>query len=87
MAHPMAPMPTLRQFVESAESKGVKLKSSTTPTVGPKGPVTIRYLHREDTDNIAVLPDIPDGEVLVPSLVRSLSQQLGYSSSDLGFVS
>ena len=81
----MAPMPTLQEFVKSAENKGAKLKLSTTLTVGPHGPVQIRYLFREDSGNIAVLPDIPDSEVLVPSLVRSLSQQLGYSSSDLGF--
>jgi hypothetical protein len=78
-------MPTLGEFIESAKRNGVTLQLSTTLTVGPHGPVQIRYLYRKQTGNIAVLPDIPDSEVLVPSLVRSLSQQLGYSSTDLGF--
>ena len=76
MPYPMRPWPTLKQFIEKAEQEfGATVETSPTIPVGPRGPAPIKYLRRDA--RFAVLPNIADHEVVQPSVLRSLCNQLG----------
>ncbi len=74
-------MPTLGEFIRQAtELHGAVLHESKITVAGPDGRETKpRYLTREHKGQSlhVVLPDIPDDEGLLPSVLRNLSDRLG----------
>ena len=58
------------------------LHTTTSPTIGPRGEVYFRYLAR-GAGSFAILPDIADDDVLLPTVVMSLCNQLGLSCGEL----
>ena len=72
-------MPTLREFVERAQEYGCVLKQETF-IIGPKGPEVWRYLKRGD--RLAMLPDIGDDELIVPTKLRSMIDELNLPPLD-----
>jgi len=83
MPYPMAPMPTLGDFVQRAvHDYQARLVTAKDAPVGPRGPTQIRYLVRGT--NFAVLPEFGDTTVLTPDVLRSLCVQLGIDQADFG---
>ncbi len=80
----MTPMLTLREFIEKVSSDhGVEFKEREEPITGPRGDVILRYLQRDS--RIVPLVDIDEGEVLTPTVLRSLCQQLDIPCEEFGF--
>jgi len=76
-------MPSLREFLQAAQGRyGAMVGATASPTIGPKGSVTFRYLRRET--RLAILPDISDDAVLTPDVLRSLCVQLNIPPQDFG---
>lgn len=83
MAYPMAPMPTMGEFVHKATTGyGAAIRTTEEQTVGPRGSTTFRYLVRDRF--FAVLQEIPDERVLTPDVLRSLCVQLNIPPQDFG---
>jgi hypothetical protein len=89
MPYPMAPMPTLREFVAKARALGLKEGTSTGVASGPRGEERFRYLKRDD-GVFAILPKMDEEERLTPILLSNLCRQLGVNPSEfdlrLGFL-
>lgn len=77
MAYPFTAFPTLRTFIERALSQGCEEGLLTDCLVGPRGPVTIRYLVAPGEDGaIAILPEMDDDERLTPTVISQLVRVL-----------
>ena len=84
MAYPLAPMPTLGEFIARATTEfGATLHTAGGSVVGPRGRVTIRYLLRGSA-SFAILPEIAEDEPLVPDVLRSLCEQLAIPPEAFG---
>ena len=80
----MSPKPTLGAFIDKAVlNYGCELKETRLPVMGPKGPVTWKYLKRGEL--VAPLPDIHDDEELTAANMRSLVAQLNLPALEFGF--
>lgn len=83
MAYPLAPMPTMGEFIQRATAAyGAAIRTTEEQTVGLRGPTTFRYLMRDQC--FAVLQAIPDEQVLTPDVLRSLCVQLNIPTQDFG---
>lgn len=73
-AYPFGQMPTYRQFIDYAESKGCHLKTVRT-VVGPKGPILSSYL--VGPNKVAVLlPNLSLDDRLAPSTLQNYERAL-----------
>ncbi len=73
-SYPFGQMPTYRQFIDYAESKGCHLKTVRT-VVGPKGPILGSYLI--GSNKVAVLlPNLSLDSRLTPSTLQSYERAL-----------
>lgn len=77
-AYPFGQMPTYRQFIDYAESKGCRLKTIRS-VIGPSGPIVSSYLLGEN-DVPALLPNVSLDDYLVPSTLESYERTLGLPS-------
>jgi hypothetical protein len=84
VAYPLAPMPTLGEFITQATGTfGATLHEIRGTLTGPHGPVPVRYLVR-GAGSFAILPAIADHERLVPDVLRSLCEQLAIPPESFG---
>lgn len=86
MAYPFIQMPTLGEFVARVISE-YQAQIKEIDISGPRGPVKVRVLIRTGKDTktkIAVIPDLKDGEYLIPTVLRSLCTQLDIPPKDFG---
>ncbi len=75
MAHPFAPMPTLREFIDAAVSQGCREGVAHSKLVGPHGPTEVRYL--EGTNKVIYpFPNIKDDDRLTSTLMASVVRAL-----------
>jgi hypothetical protein len=73
-AYPFGRMPTYRQFMDYAESKGCHLKTIRR-IIGPDGPIVSSYLLGPNAI-VVLLPNIPLDEYLAPSTLQSYERAL-----------
>lgn len=76
-------MPSVDDFAQRVvdEYEG-ELHETEASLEGERGPETVRYVKRGD--RLAVLPEIPEGTVLAPNMLRSLLNRLGIPPEDFG---
>ena len=78
MSYPFAQMPTVAEFIETMTGEpGVTLRTTDSTVVGPKGPVTFRYLERTGSEAKRSQP-LPDDDTkrLTPEVIRAVCRQL-----------
>ncbi len=72
----------MAEFILRAQEKGAELKVTTDTIMGPISTLRFRYLQRGE--RFASLQDLPDSAILIPSVIRSLCQQLGLPPEEFG---
>lgn len=79
-------MPTLSDFIDRVQRDFGGELGTTEGLVGPRGPERLSRIVRPNK-RFAILPDIRVGDLLLPSMVRSLCAQLGIPSEAFGLKS